>query len=40
MTPRLSSLLKDWSLRDWSPDDDIFLDQGAITYLGRTLYND
>jgi hypothetical protein len=40
MTPRLSALLKDWALRDWRPDDDIFLDHNAIQYLGRKIYND
>ena len=40
MTPRLSALLKEWSLRDWGPNDEIFLDYDAIQYLGRKIYND
>jgi len=40
MKPRLSALLKDWSLRDWGPDDEIFLDHDAIQYLGRKMYDD
>lgn len=40
MTPRLSALLKEWSLRDWGPEDKIFLDYDAIQYLGRKLYDD
>ena len=41
MTPRLTALLKAWSLRDWGPDDAIFiLEYDAIQYLGRKVYND
>ena len=40
MTPRLSALLKAWLLRDWGPDDAVFLDFDAIQYLGHKVYND
>jgi hypothetical protein len=40
MTPRLSALLKAWSLRDWEAEDKIFLDHEAINYLGRKVYDD
>lgn len=40
MTPRLSALLKSWSLRDWGPDDRIFLEHDAIQYLGHKVFND
>jgi hypothetical protein len=41
MMPRLSDLLKDWSLRVWESDDgDIFLGHDEIQYLGRKIYDD
>jgi hypothetical protein len=40
MKPRLGELLTEWSLRDWAPGDEIFLDHDAIQYLGRKIYDD
>jgi len=40
MNKRLSRLLQDWALRDWGPETEIFLDQDAVQYLGRKVYDD
>ncbi|MGO8847962.1 MAG: hypothetical protein ACLQFI_22095 [Methylocella sp.] len=40
MNDRLSQLLQDWALRDSPQEDEVFLDQGAIDYLGRKMYDD
>ncbi len=40
MNPRLSELLQAWALRDWGTDSEIFLDQSAVQYLGRKVYDD
>ena len=39
MTERLSKLLREWALRDWGTDDEVFVDQSAIQYLARTLFD-
>ncbi len=40
MNKRLSTLLQKWALRDWDDASEVFLDQSAIEYLGRKVFND
>lgn len=40
MNERLSQLLKGWALHDWGDETEIFLDHGAVQYLGRKVYDD
>ena len=40
MNDRLSKLLQDWALRDCGADTDVFIDQSAIQYLARTVFDD
>lgn len=40
MNYRLSTLLQKWALRAWDDASEVFLDQSAIEYLGRKVFND
>ena len=40
MNDRLSKLLRDWALRDWDVEDEVFLDHSAIQYLARKVFDD
>ena len=40
MKDRLSKLLRDWALRDWDVEDEVFLDHSVIEYLARKVFDD
>lgn len=40
MNERLNHLLREWALREWSTDGDLFIDQSATHYLGRKVFDD
>lgn len=40
MTDRLRKLLQEWALCDPDTDADVFIDQSAIEYLARTVFDD
>ena len=40
MKKRLSKLLQKWALQDQGDGDEVFLDQSAVEYLGRKVFND
>ena len=40
MNSELGLLLQEWAMRDWGSDSEIFLDQAAVQYLGRKVYDD
>jgi hypothetical protein len=40
MNRRLGLLLQEWAMRDWDADSEIFMDQAAVQYLGKKVYDD